>query len=41
MKFFETPKPPKDLLDACIPIAGGVLIVAIGALVALVLHPWG
>jgi hypothetical protein len=41
MKFFETPGQPKDLLDACIPIAGAVLIIAIGAFVAMVLHPWG
>ena len=40
MKFFETPEPPRDLADICIPIAGTVLIAAIGAFVTIVLHPW-
>jgi len=41
MKFFETPEPPKDLADICIPIAGAVLVAAIGAIITIVLHPWG
>ena len=40
MKFFEKPEPTRDLADACIPIAGMVLIIAIGAFVTLVLQPW-
>ena len=40
MKFFETAEPPKDLADLCIPIAGAVLIAAIGAFITMVLHPW-
>jgi len=40
MKFFETPEPPKDLADICIPIAGAVLVAAIGAIDTIVLHPW-
>jgi hypothetical protein len=40
MRFFDTPDRPKDLFDLCIPIAGAVLIAAIGAFVAIVLHPW-
>ena len=38
--FFETPAPPKDLADICIPIAAVVFIAAIGAFVTMVLHPW-
>jgi len=41
MKFFETPEPAKDLADICIPIAGAVLVAAIGAIITIVLHPWG
>jgi len=40
MTFFKTPEPPRDLADICIPIAGVVLITAIGAFVTMVLHPW-
>ena len=40
MTFFETPEPPQDLADVCIPIAGMVLIVAIGTFVTMVLRPW-
>jgi len=40
LTFFETPKPRKDLADVCIPIAGVVLIAAIGTFVTIVLHPW-
>jgi hypothetical protein len=40
MAFFKTPAPPKDFADTCITIAGAVLIAAIGAFVAVVLHPW-
>ena len=40
MIFFKTPEQPKDLADICIPIAGVVLIAAIGAFVTMVLHPW-
>ena len=40
MTFFATAEPPKDLADVCIPIAGVVLIAAIGAFVTMVLHPW-
>ena len=40
MTFFETAAPPRDLADVCIPIAGAVLIAAIGAFVTMVLRPW-
>jgi hypothetical protein len=40
MTFFETPEPPQDFADVCIRIAGLVLVIAIGAFVTVVLHPW-
>ena len=40
MVFYKTPAAPKDFTDICIRIAGAVLIAAVGAIVAMVLHPW-
>ncbi len=38
--FFKTPEAHKDINDICLKIGGGMLLAAVGALVALMLHPW-